>query len=296
MTGGCLEIDDVVFFYPASGTPVFDGLSCQFPAGWTGVIGANGSGKTTLLRLACGELTPVRGAVRSPERVLYCPQRTDEPPARLAALLAATDRQARWVCGQLAIEPAWPARWESLSHGERKRAQIAVALWQGPRLLAIDEPTNHIDLHARRLLARALRSFRGVGLLVSHDRGLLDALCGQCLFLEPPQVAMRPGGYTKATRLAEAERAHARRAQAQAKAEVKRLRREADTRRREAARADRKRSKRGLAAKDHDARARKNLARVTVERSIIVPRAWGACCARWTGGWPRPPTSSPEST
>jgi len=50
-----------------------------------------------------------------------------------------------------------PDRWDTLSHGERKRAQIAVALWRDPRVPAVDEPANHIDLPARRMLAAAAR-------------------------------------------------------------------------------------------------------------------------------------------
>ena len=75
------------------------------------------------------------------------------------------------------------SRWPTLSHGERKRAQIAVALWQQPDVLLLDEPTNHIDITAHELLIEALTSFRGIGLLVSHDRDLLDLLCQQCIFL-----------------------------------------------------------------------------------------------------------------
>ncbi|MDP6377543.1 MAG: ATP-binding cassette domain-containing protein [Pseudomonadales bacterium] len=67
-------------------------------------------------------------------------------------------------------------RWDTLSHGERKRAQFAHALWQRPVLLAIDEPTNHIDRHAREFLLDSLKRLRGVGLLVSHDDRFLDRL------------------------------------------------------------------------------------------------------------------------
>ena len=100
------------------------------------------------------------------------------------------ERDAIKLIAELHIDSGWIDRWKSLSHGERKRAQIAVALWLDPVVLAVDEPTNHIDADARKLLREALRNFRGVGLLVSHDRELLDELCGQCLFIDPPEAVM----------------------------------------------------------------------------------------------------------
>jgi len=263
MTRQPLTFHKVAFYYESAGSPVFDGLSVEFPVGWTGVIGPNGSGKTTLLRLACGELQPTAGTIRPAGQVIYCPQRTDDPPADLDGFLATTDPGGCELRGRLGIQGDWPARWETLSHGERKRSQIAVALWRRPRLLAVDEPTNHIDLAARKLLGEALRSFGGVGMLVSHDRALLDGLCSHCLSVVPPGAVMRPGGYTKAMDLARAEEDRVREARTQARRELDGLRREASERRREAARSHRLRSKRGFAIKDHDAREKKNRARIT---------------------------------
>lgn len=151
----------------------------------------------------------------------------------------------------------------TLSFGERKRAQLGVALWREPTVLAVDEPTNHIDAEARAHLLRALQAFRGVGLLVSHDRMLLDTLCTHCLFLDPPDATLRPGGYSEAARHGSQEREHALHERAKARRERDRLAQEATRRREESDRAHGKRSKSGLSRHDHDARARINLARVS---------------------------------
>jgi macrolide transport system ATP-binding/permease protein len=254
---------NVSFTYDTASVPLLTGLMAHFPVGWTGIVGANGSGKTTVLRLATGDLVPQRGAVQGTADALYCAQRTDTAPPLLAAFLQATDSTAREITGRLHLEATWVERWPTLSHGERKRAQIGVALWCQPRVLAVDEPTNHLDDAARQLLITALHAFAGVGLLVSHDRALLDALCHQCLFLDPPAATMRPGGITQGMRQAAQEVAHQHHQAALAKRERVKLEREAIRRREEAARAHAKRSKRGLARQDHDARAKKNLARLT---------------------------------
>lgn len=258
-----LEMHDLSFGYPTSTEPVLRGVDLHLSAGWTGVIGPNGCGKTTLLQVAVGRLRPWAGRVVGPGGGVHCPQRTDDPPADLAAMLADYDGGARALVARLGVADDWPARWPTLSHGERKRAQIAAALWRRPNLLAIDEPTNHIDADARDMLIDALRGFSGVGLLVSHDRAMLDRLCERCVAFEAGRWTVRPGGYTAARQLAEADADQARAARAKAKREVARLNRAAADRREKASRSHRDRSKRGLSRRDHDARFRKNQARVT---------------------------------
>ena len=262
ITSTFLQFNNVTFYYDSMDSAVFDRLSLRLYTGWTGIIGANGSGKTTLLQLGCDELKPQRGSIRCGEDALYCAQATDDPPPELPRFLLATDTHACSLRGRLGVESDWEERWLSLSHGERKRVQIAVALWLQPAVFAVDEPTNHIDIVARRLLGSALQSFRGVGLLVSHDRELLDSLCRQCLVLDPPRVVLRPGGYSKAAALGKAEKERARQMRGQAKREVETVRREAADRAHKAAQADRKRSKRHLSPKESSARERIDVARL----------------------------------
>jgi macrolide transport system ATP-binding/permease protein len=273
-----LVFRDISFSYPSSPTPLFEHLYAAFPCGWTGIVGVNGAGKSTLLRLAARDLEPISGAIELPGRALYCAQRTDEPPALLPEFLAAGDGAASRLKGRLDIREDCLARWESLSHGERKRCQIAVSLWRMPEVLAVDEPTNHIDSEARALLLQAMREFRGAGLLVSHDRELLDGLCGRCLFLEeapaanpelhPRRALMRRGNYTDAAREREAERRQSRARYEEARSAVKSLEKQRAARRREAADSRRRLSKKGIAGGDHDAKSRIDAARITGKDAV----------------------------
>ncbi len=263
MRHASLVLHDVSFTYETKTVALFEGLQLGIGWGWTGVIGANGAGKTTLLRLCVGELEPLQGRITIPGTAVYCPQRTDDPPPRLTDLLTATDPAGCRLRGRLGLAPDWLDRWKTLSHGERKRAQIGVALWQQPDLLAVDEPTNHLDREAREVLSEALAAYRGIGLLVSHDRELLDQLCQHCLFVDPPGATLRPGGYTQAFASRQQEDVAVRRRHDRASSNRRKLEREAARRRAAAQHADRRRSKRGIADRDHDAKSKIDAARVS---------------------------------
>ena len=258
-----VAFEKVTFSYEQASRPAIDSLTVRFPRGWTGIVGANGAGKTTLLRLAVGELKPDRGRVAGSPRAVYCAQRTDTQPDVFASLTASVDPVATRLRSTLGIQKDWPARWDTLSHGERKRAQVACALWQEPDVLALDEPTNHVDADTRVRLRHALSNFPGAGLLVSHDRALMEGLCAQCLFFSATGVVLRPGSYSQGMEQARREQISKKRARAQAKATFAKLRREETRRREDAAKAAKRRSKRGLHRHDHDARAKIDLARLS---------------------------------
>ena len=178
-------------------------------------------------------------------------------------MISSVEAEACVLRGKLQIGDDWVNRWPTLSHGERKRAQIAVALWQQPDVLLLDEPTNHIDLAARELLMEALASFCGMGLLVSHDRDMLDLLCRQCIFLDPPQAIIRQGNYTKAAAEVKREESSLHSQRHVLQQNLERLKDESKRRSIKAARADEKKSKRHLARGDSDGRAKIDLARVS---------------------------------
>jgi ATPase subunit of ABC transporter with duplicated ATPase domains len=176
------------------------------------------------------------------------------------------------IKGRLGIEDDWIQRWTTLSHGERKRAQIAVAMWHRPQVLAVDEPTNHLDAQAQEILFNALSRFHGVGLLVSHDRKLLDDLCEQCLFIDPPEAVLRPGNYTRGMQQSQMKEVAIVKEYDRARRQLERLTGEAASRRSAASHAHRKRSKRGLSPKDHDSRSKIDLARLSGKDGADVKR------------------------
>ena len=258
-----LNLSNIEYRYPAAAEPALRGVSATFPQGWTGIVGDNGGGKTTLALVACGALQPDAGTVSPQLIAVYCAQDASEPPRNLADFAIAYDGMAVRLRRDLGIEDDWHERYGTLSGGQQKRLQVACALWEEPDVLAMDEPTNHVDAPTRRAIASALARYGGIGLLVSHDRELLDELCSQCLFVVDGAATMRPGGYSQAASQASLERESAVHARATALKERDRLEREAKRRREEASRSAGKRSLHGVGKHDNDARYKKRIAVVS---------------------------------
>ena len=75
------------------------------------------------------------------------------------------------------------------------RVALAAILFTEPDLLLLDEPTNHLDLEASLWLERFLRFYRRTLILVSHDRGVLNAVTKTTLHLEGGKLTAYSGGF-----------------------------------------------------------------------------------------------------
>jgi ATPase subunit of ABC transporter with duplicated ATPase domains len=234
---------------------MFDGLDLSISAGRTGLIGANGSGKSTLLRLVAGELAPTRGSVTTVGSLGYLPQQITlqadvrveqvlgiaQARAALAAIesgdtsaqhLAALGEQwdveerARASLDQLGLPHVrLDQRIGELSGGESVLIALAAQLLARPDVLLLDEPTNNLDLDARRTLYDAIASWRGVLVVVSHDRELLE-LADATVELHDGRARWYGGNLTGYEQALAAEQDAARRTVRTAEAGLRQQRRE----------------------------------------------------------------------
>lgn len=252
-----LNLSNIEYTYPSVVEPTLHDVTITLPQGWIGFVGNNGSGKTTLARIVCGLLQPDRGVISPSFFSAYCAQNATEVPATLFDFAVAYDEAAIKLRRELLLEEDWPWRFETLSCGQQKRLQVACALWASPDVLVLDEPTNHVDVSTKHALFAALSQFKGIGVLISHDRELLDKLCTQCLFVANGTANMKSGNYSQASSQVELERSSALHAKEAAQKEKTRLERETQRRREEASRVQARKSGRTIDKHDSDARAKK---------------------------------------
>lgn len=151
------------------------------------LIGRNGEGKTTLMRVIMGELTPFEGESRVGHNVSigYFAQNQEDVLDKTETVFGTLDRIAvgdirtrlRDLLAQFLFRGEdIDKRVSVLSGGERARLGMAKLMLQSYNLLALDEPTNHMDIKSKDILKQALKAYDGTLLIVSHDRDFLDGL------------------------------------------------------------------------------------------------------------------------
>ncbi len=180
---------------------LFSGASFTLAPGFYGLVGPNGAGKSTLLRLLAKSLAPTTGSVAHAPKdmsvVLACQEATTRDEG-MRSLADDGSRLAIRTRAAFSLDRDDLERFSSLSPGEKKRWQLAVALASPADLLLLDEPTNHLDVEGRRQLVSALKRSRSIVVIVSHDRALLDELTTHTLRIHRETVTLAPMPYTRA--------------------------------------------------------------------------------------------------
>ncbi|NWA44036.1 energy-dependent translational throttle protein EttA [Pseudomonas reactans] len=120
--------------------------------------------------------------------------------AKLEAILQASDghnleRQLEVAADALRL-PAWDAKVEHLSGGEKRRVALCRLLLSAPDMLLLDEPTNHLDADSVAWLEHFLHDFPGTVVAITHDRYFLDNVAGWILELDRGAGIPYEGNYS----------------------------------------------------------------------------------------------------
>ncbi|HCT94020.1 MAG: glycosyl transferase family 2 [Bacteroidetes bacterium GWE2_39_28] len=151
------------------------------------LLGKNGEGKTTFMRLITGELTPVSGRIELGHNVSlgYYAQNQEDLLNKEDTVFDTLDNVAtgdvrtklRDILGSFLFRGEdIDKKVAVLSGGEKSRLAMAKLMLKPYNLLALDEPTNHMDIRSKDILKQALLKYDGTLVIVSHDRDFLDGL------------------------------------------------------------------------------------------------------------------------
>ena len=174
---------------------IFDDVSLGIHSGdKIGVIGVNGTGKTTLLKIIAKINEPDKGQIICGNgiRVSYLPQNPEFPKKQsiLEYVMDGkehqdwkTESEAKTILTKLGIYD-FDEGCDHLSGGQKKRVALARTLVDPTEVLILDEPTNHLDNDMVLRLEEFLNSFRGVLIMVTHDRYFLDRVTNKIVEID----------------------------------------------------------------------------------------------------------------
>ncbi len=201
-----LKISDVAKSFGEK--KIFEGASFELKRGEkAAIVAPNGKGKTTLLNCIIGKLQKDAGDITFGHNVDYAIFEQDQnkllnhgldiiDEVENACTTSAMRAKARTMLGTF-LFPGDDVykKIRVLSGGERNRVAMVKVLLQEANFLMLDEPTNHLDLQSQEILLKALQSYPGTILFVSHDRTFLNGLATKIFDLDENGITAYEGNY-----------------------------------------------------------------------------------------------------
>jgi len=183
------------------------------PGDRIGIIGPNGAGKSTLLNVLSGRIQPDSGYVTIGDTVHigYFDQEVKSLKEQMTVIgnlreiaeyIDTGIGRDRYITAKELLDRFhFPAKQHhsfvhTLSGGEKRRLAMLMTLMGNPNVLMFDEPTNDFDIATLASLEEYLEHFKGVLLIVSHDRSFLDRTVERIYAFEQDRIKEYPGNYS----------------------------------------------------------------------------------------------------
>ena len=198
-----LQIRNLTITHKKDFRVILQDFSCVLNAGDKAVIvGEEGNGKSTMLRWLCdpeliADYAEAEGErIFTGERLAYLPQELrDEDKKRTvyeffvqeSAFLSRTPGELGSLAGRFHLPMEFfygDQTMETLSGGEKVKAQMMRLLMTEPTVLLLDEPSNDIDLETLTWLERLISGWEGIVLFISHDETLIERTANMVIHVE----------------------------------------------------------------------------------------------------------------
>lgn len=169
-----------------------------------GIVGQNGAGKSTLLKIITGTLKPSSGHIHINGRISailelgmgFHPDLTGRQNIyHSAGLMGFTHEQIDAVVDDIEsfaeIGEYFDQPVRTYSSGMQMRIAFGVATMYRPEILIVDEALSVGDTYFQHKSFERIREFQKQGttlLIVSHDRGAIQAICNRAILLEKGQI------------------------------------------------------------------------------------------------------------
>lgn len=178
-----------------------------------GIIGPNGAGKTSLINLITKNIQPDSGKVVHGKTIKFGyyrqenmhlnPDKTVIDTVRDIAEVIPLEKGRKLTAKQLCehflfFDNKQRVLVSKLSGGEKRRLYLLTILMENPNILILDEPTNDLDIMTLNVLEEFLLTFKGLIIIVSHDRYFMDKIVDHLFVMEGNgYVRDFPGNYTQ---------------------------------------------------------------------------------------------------
>ncbi|NPA60336.1 MAG: ABC-F family ATP-binding cassette domain-containing protein [Epsilonproteobacteria bacterium] len=201
-----LEVKELSFGYTPQNL-LFKDISFTLKKGEIlGIIGKNGKGKSTLLNTIAKELDAVDGEVlyHTTSEVAHFGQTNishlNPKNSIMDEIYVAnpklSEASVRSICGNMMFSGDSAKKTISLlSGGEKSRVMLGQIIAREVNILLLDEPTNHLDMQSIDALTKAIKSFEGSVVIVTHSEELLRRVCDRLIIFAKDKAEYFDGGY-----------------------------------------------------------------------------------------------------
>lgn len=170
------------------------------------VIGPNGIGKSTLLKTVVKQLEPKGGSIKygASLDIGYYDQELQGLDYSKTVIDTIWDKHRDMdekdirsiLASFLFTAKDIDKKVSQLSGGQRARLTLTVLSMEHDNFLLMDEPTNHLDIEAKEVLEKALASYDGTLLFVSHDRYFINQLANKIVAVRDGHAKIYEGNYS----------------------------------------------------------------------------------------------------